>query len=481
MLPKEPSALPLANDGVTLAVRRAIRSAGAIVSVFALVPIVAYALNGVFVRRVADDFCNAANIRVYGWLGAQVHQYLYWTGRYTSTAAMTLAASNPSTVYLLPPVLIVLAVVSVVLVAYKALHAAGWLLSPSIACALGMVLVGVTVRLSWSPFESVYWQTGSLTYLAPLIGGGFLAAWLIDRPSNRHTIPIAFIAAFVNGGFSDAFVVLQTAALLAATVWWRRTVLASATLGSVISTLMIVLAPGNAYRQAYYPRPAPIGHILFEASRATWFFVTHVVGGNKATVFMVLATAALLAYVGKAPTWRLGSIALFLAAAAALTWAVSPAPIWATSQAPVTRVMILALVPLLAGIAALGTYLGSVVRTGLSAAGFDLDSPVRITGQPATVMSVAILCVIVLRFSIQIINEEYRLWPSLVAYAQTADRQLHEIQRGDTNPVAVSDVSSLGPLAHSQVMEIGPDPQNWVNGCAATAYGLPSVAVTLQQ
>lgn len=213
----------------------------------------------------------------------------------------------------------------------------------------------------------------------------------------------------------------------------------------------------------------------------TWFFVTHVVGGNKATVFLVVATAALLAYLGKAPRWRLGSIGLFLAAAAVLIWAVSPPPIWATSQAPAARVMTLALVPLLAGMAALGIYLGSVVRTGLSAAGFDLDSPVRITGQPATVMSVAILCVIVLRFSVQIIAEEYRLWPSLVAYTQTADRQLHEMQHGDTNPVAVSDVSSLGPLAHGQVMEIGPDPQYWVNGCAATAYGLPGVVVTLQQ
>jgi hypothetical protein len=120
-------------------------------------------------------------------------------------------------------------------------------------------------------YEALYWQTGMLTYLAPLILLSVFAGFVgraIRRQENTGTrilaLLSAFAAMFYAGGFSETYAVLQvglllvtTAALLFKTSAPRRRgllpPLCAGLFGSGLAISVVALAPGNKIREAALP------------------------------------------------------------------------------------------------------------------------------------------------------------------------------------------------------------------------------------
>jgi len=121
--------------------------------------------------------------------------------------------------------------------------------------------------------QSVYWQSGLLTYTVPLIllslCVGLAACGLKRRLQNRSVLTLSLVCcvlAFVAAGFSETYATMQIVlfAVVAAGSYWlvpariRRTSMlfsVAALAGSLAALCVVALAPGNHVRRAFFPPP----------------------------------------------------------------------------------------------------------------------------------------------------------------------------------------------------------------------------------
>ena len=112
--------------------------------------------------------------------------------------------------------------------------------------------------------QSLYWQTGMLTYLLPLVLATFLLGWIrraIDQQRlHAWALGMSGLVTFVAGGLSETYLIPQnvalTLALLACVVVAPRSPmrrvaaahLAAALAGGVLALLAILVAPSTASR-----------------------------------------------------------------------------------------------------------------------------------------------------------------------------------------------------------------------------------------
>lgn len=242
------------------------RSAAAALAAPACAALLARAYVGLFSRYWYDDFNTAAVLRERGLLGSQLYWYTNWSGRFSFHFAVNLAESaGPWVVRLLP-----LAALSVwvAVTAWAAYHAASLLGLTRRACVAflsALLLVYATVESTSDVVQSLYWQTGMLTYLAPLIfftANAGLVASSVGRGDGRAAawrVCVCALLAFAAGGFSEVSAVLQACgvsllliALLTRSLRVRGTrALVLAWLGGALASLLLVaLSPGNGVRQS---------------------------------------------------------------------------------------------------------------------------------------------------------------------------------------------------------------------------------------
>lgn len=168
-----------------------------------------YAALGLFARMESDDFCQTNDVKTYGIIGATLHVYETWNGRYSHMALTgifyTLFGSRAPAV--VPALMILGLTVSF-----------WWALRCYVRDALLVAAMLIYGLLAFLPnFEQVlYWMPGSITYLAPLITGaglvGLFARSRHDRfpeatPNRRPVQPpilmaLAMVALVVTLGWA---------------------------------------------------------------------------------------------------------------------------------------------------------------------------------------------------------------------------------------------------------------------------------------
>ena len=185
--------------------------------VFLLLPIVAVGYIGTFSRYWADDYSLASYVGRVGFWRAQQLWYNQWTGRFSYNALASMATfAGPRIVPFLPPIAIIAWFLSLL-----------WMVSQGarmIPCAnpfpfavlLSALILCATLAGIPNMAQSLYWQIGICTKIAPLVLGTFNAGLLIylfrrGTRGSPSVILIAIIAAltFINGGFSETFALFQ--------------------------------------------------------------------------------------------------------------------------------------------------------------------------------------------------------------------------------------------------------------------------------
>ena len=228
-------------------------------------PLLAHAYVGLFARYMADDYCSASALRTEGLLGMQKFFYVWWSGRFAFTLTVgVVELLGAGVVPYLPSALLALWLASLTWAVsqFRVVRPA------AAAFALAELIVFATLDDNkGGVYEALYWQTGSLTYLLPLVLLTILAGYLgrLYRRGGERVKGVSLLLcgalAFYAGGFSETSVVMQAAALavaLAACLWRRRAQgarllgppLAAALLGSLLALAVIALAPGNQVRRA---------------------------------------------------------------------------------------------------------------------------------------------------------------------------------------------------------------------------------------
>ena len=469
----------------------------AIVCLF--VALLAHAYVGSFSRYMADDYCTSSILRSKGLIAAQKYWYMSWSGRYSFTLAVsTVELIGPRAVPLLPAT----ALASWLAALAWAIRRWSWVLTgvqaAVVAPLLAALVIFSTLDGTLSVAESLYWQTGMLTYLAPLIlatlYAGLVGYSLKGNSGGRARIPVLAAGAtltFIAGCFSEVYASSQAGALLLAiTASWmwaprscKRTALsltACGFVGSALAIAVIVLAPGNAIRQAYFPPPPDLLTILtlsvFYALRGLAGFVIK----SPFTPVLSLVLPAVLAFglQPQAPEWavdpalgRRELAGLFVLSAVAgfilIVLCFAPGVYSMSTTLPPRARLIPAFVTVC--VTVYWGYLAGVAlrQTDQRAA---KDSVLR--GALASLVVVALLVL----SPIASARRTLALAPRAREYASTLDRRDQEIldarQRGWTR-LAVPLIYNPEGLA-----EIASDPNHWVNRCVAGYYGLDTIVAS---
>jgi hypothetical protein len=454
----------------------------------------AHAYVGFYTRYMADDYCTAGTVMTAGLLSTQRHFYVAWSGRFSFTLTVSLFEMlGTGVVPYLPLAALACWLAATTWAVYE-------FFSPSlgrrpllISFLLAELIVCATVNDNrGGVYEALYWQTGMLTYLAPLILLTALAGFYgraLRRPGRpafgAATLPAAAAAAFYAGGFSEttalmqtgAFVLAVAAAIFLADATRRRRLLpplCAGLAGSVGALALILLAPGNRVRGATLPSHSDW---LAVAARAEWNALVHALtehypGETFAPRWAVLLLTASLAFflalrAGRAEGKLRRPRLLWLSASGLfLSFCTFLPASYALSAAPPPRALIVAQLVLVYTLASFGWVAGE-------AAGAYFVGRQATSWRPFGLTFAALALLALFSFAAPT-RRTLSQAPRARALARLWDRYDAEIrarvaggERDLTVPVAYN-------IGGTDIMRN--DPRWYVNHCLAVYYGAGSVA-----
>src|SRR5947209_9780423 len=304
-----------------------VRSTERLLAASFVMALAAYSYVGFFTRYMADDYTTRRTVDLLGLLGAQTHWYFGWTGRFSFSFVISLLGlTGPRVVQFLPALLLTSWCAATVWAVHQLhiyqLHAhqlqRPGSLKPSYTKSLlfAALIVFATIETAPNVAQSLYWQTGALTYITPIVLLSLYAGLFghgLRRAESRGVRPSVLslcgsaAVTFVAGGFSDAYVVLQTSGLLIAFAACERyahaglksamrALLLAGLVGSLLALAVVVLAPGNAIRQSYFPHPPGMFRILGLSSLYSLAFAARAVFKHPLVFALLLLLPFLTAF-----------------------------------------------------------------------------------------------------------------------------------------------------------------------------------------
>jgi hypothetical protein len=277
--------------------------------------LLAFAYIGLFARYMADDYCTARVVRAEGFFKPQLASYVGWTGRF-AFAFVTAAAETvgPSTVPILPAAALACWLTGAVWAVYQVALLLGWPRPLLSAIVFGELVVFATLNGAHNIAQSLYWQSGMLTYTPPLILFTFFVAVACRGVRRRLEGRAAAldaaacgVLALVAGGFSEAYTLAQACLLLlalaacfkCAPASLRRAALppvAAGLAGALLAGCVVWLAPGNAVRMSYFPAPPNLLKLIARSLFYSAGFIAYTIYLSPPTTLMSAALPALLSF-----------------------------------------------------------------------------------------------------------------------------------------------------------------------------------------
>jgi len=254
------------------------RAAAVVVTFTTAAALAALCVRGVFLRWFADDYWVAACVAGRGFWRGQAQWYQIGSGRFTFTfIEAVLAFIRPWTLMLLVPL--------TTFAMAGALHARlRWPLALAMAWA---ILLGTS-----DVPQSVLWETGLLSYAAPLAA----FVWWISSASRRTewrwfdaVVPLA------AAGCSETEALAQIAVCAIAFVAWRRKPALAGLIGSLLCLGVMIPSPGNAIRKGLYPPTPPLPHVIAATTTDAVSFFADAITRSGTMLILVFLAAALFA------------------------------------------------------------------------------------------------------------------------------------------------------------------------------------------
>lgn len=458
-----------------------------------LVPLATAAYVGTFSRYLADDFCTLGSLRDFGFWGSQAYWYTTWSGRFAFTFVVNVVEGiGEWLVPLLPAIHIVALVLAVGWVFHLWLHRTERTLSRLTGWFIGGLVVFETLGAAPNVYQSVYWQTGVLTYVAPLVILALFAAWLFSRPSDAGasagTLLLSSGAMAVAVGFSETVGSLIVAALAGSLVLiWLvgeggderacfLRLLGAGLAGAVLGMVVVAAAPGNASRQALLTPSSGFAEWLGETTRNAYIFSVKTLKDDPLRLALGLVLPFLLGAADRPkvistsgdrsfPTRGLIFLATLPVFTFGLVMACMAPTQYAMSSYPDGRLLISASFAVAVGMALWGVAAGRWIRRVWPASAW----PPAQAGLAATFLAVVLLGY----SSLGVTRELLAPLPDARDFAARSDERLGKVleaSRAGVDSLPVASLTHMGGLD-----EISTDSSNWVNVCFAQAYGLQRV------
>lgn len=457
--------------------------------------LVTFAVVGLFTRYMADDYCMAVGLRNAGFFKMQLSNYFHWTGRVSFTFLVSLAGlAGPRIVPFLPLTALLCWVLAAVWLVYEVAQLTNVPRPLLTALLFGELIVFATLTTAHNLVQSFYWQSGMLTYTPPLVLGTFylaiVARGLRRRNLQRWKVVLlaagSFVITAVAGAFSETYIAVQTTALVIALVIVFRlrgglVNIISGLAGTLVALVVILPAPGNAVRRAFFP-PAPgVPTLVIMTLNFTYRFMGHTVLQSPLSLLLMVTGPALLALylyrtqsrqiterhesIIRRSLWLLPFVTGFLIA-------ISFVPgVYGTSADPPWRSRFIPQFVLVVGIVAWSFLAGVFLSSRRSEA--QNDSRI-INGAAMAGFALMIL------WALLVVRHNVLLIPHARANAQQwdqTDAEIRAVRATGVKNVIVRTIDDMetslgGPWNELQVQS---DEQKWKNRCLARYYDVDSI------
>jgi hypothetical protein len=323
-----------------------------------------HAYLGSFNRFIADDYCSAYISGRLGLVRSVWFWYKTWFGRYAASAMDSIlpiigtrGIAYSVLVILIFWVLVTIAAVAV-LCPIKTISADRYFTAGS----FGAAIIYVTLLISPNVPQSLYWWNGMRSYIPPLLFGTLYVVlyqlFMVKPRSWKEQClwgSISFLVLFIGGGFSESFTPVQVVflgfilsfGLLSRKFNFRSSIslfLLTGLAGAITALLVMVLAPGNTLRQAFFPASHPILTILSISFSGYFAFLRDIVGTlDKISGLAAIAGAATWLGLGTVPkhvnkSWLAPAI---LFAGFVLAFGCFPPSAYGLSDVPPARALII--------------------------------------------------------------------------------------------------------------------------------------------
>jgi len=459
-----------------------------------------YAYLGFFSRYYADDFCLTGGLLTSGFWKSQISLYTSWSPRFARTFLINLSEYfGRSAIQAWTTLVVVLWTSALTWAIVQASRLTRLKVPAGLALLLAEVMVFFTILEAPQQYQTFYWRISTADYTLPLVFLAFLIGLIFNRlrKADLGHLPwggsaICAALAFFTGGFSETYVTLQTALLALGlfTVWLAirppfqrksRMLVGAALVGSLLSLVVVAIAPGNAVRLATMPTPPHLFPLIRMAVTNSIIFIhlslkNYAFQNILAVLASMLITYVLYARDNRLPKLRPSSLTLALFLIPAVCWllvlAICMPSAYAESSYPEGRVLIEARFIMVFMTIVEGVLIGmSLSQLHLWA---NEPTPVYLLLILATVFLVVILYPVYdtrkTYLEIPVYRQRAATWDARNAIIQTS------IQQGILD-INIHDSQARSFDSFSGLMEIGSDPSYWVNQCAADFYGAHHIAI----
>ena len=261
--------------------------------ILALAGVGLFAYLGYFNRDWADDWCYNADFKNLGFLetvAGYAYNVTYTPSRYSVTIfAGLLYALGTLGTQLMTPLTIIFWVAGLAFLFYNFACIAGYRLSKWLVILVAAVIVYFSIYLSPHIYQSLYWRTGMLTYVTPLVFLPWIFVFITEGSKRDEPSPILtgliFILALLGGGFSEAssavlvstlglYVLIAGIGYRQKKVWAVKTFVPAlvALVGAVTAMALLAFAPTTQVRKERYGEPAGLVELVLLLYQFTYAF-----------------------------------------------------------------------------------------------------------------------------------------------------------------------------------------------------------------
>lgn len=351
-----------------------------------VIPLMIIGYFGRYVRPFQDDFCTYADVHEFGILGTVYHEYQTWSGRssyiFTLAVLQSLGKGFMTLVPALLIILLVLSLTSLLISIQRFIDRAPHILG---SASLAVSMVFTLFKIHQTPGQIIWWDSGSVIYISPIVLQLLFIAILADgisrheRPALKRVVILGALSFFLSG-FSEGQALLQIGLLslllifaavftIAAITRYTRAILIS--ISASLAFLMIsATSPGHRMRGGSEFGNREIKATLLEALNWTNRFVTSERWSNNGMIFLSLFVVATFfgAVLWKGnlsglPAISFGTSIILIVFTANFTYAFIAAnvfiKIYSTGTNPTHRVMTPSYWLLIVDVAALGILFGT--------------------------------------------------------------------------------------------------------------------------
>ncbi len=463
-------------------------------------PLFGYGYLGGFTRYVADDYCSSRTLAQHGFWGSQVWSYRNHSGRFFSYF-VTIAAEFFGKQRIVPFVAAILLISWLVVMTWtvwRLVKLLGWRHGFLGSIVLSELFLFAMLRTGPDPGQSFFWETGAFTYTLPIIlltlYLGLLFYYVRDQPRGTRQTLILWLAgatSFCAAASSETNAAVQCIGFLAAILickWGRSVgesmrrclpVLHFGFWGALVSSLVVVLAPGNAVREGKQRKVAaalPFVTVVVKSLVGSVVFVLHFLHHCPVAAVAVLGVPAIMIWMEKSTPplqmpWRTAAGACLLAGACSFVLIfVSIFPgVFALSDLPPKRAEFIPHWIMLATLLCAGAALGSAAkRWRVVTPGLFLT-----LATSALILLLTLPWVLKSTWSTMAYAHESRLYAAEWDVEDAHIRQLKAL--GGPNIVLPWDARIASGGNVQGLDSLSANPTFWVNKCMAEYYGVQSI------